>query len=844
MSRRRIAERMAGWLLVLAMVFGVIGTAGCGQAENGGNISADGQQADGNISGEEEAAGGDSEKEKVMGRYLEEENDSLKGELNVESELAQMEDGSLVVISGRSGKWVSKDNGVTWEKEKLVWYEELNASNWVMNVAVAKDGYIAVIYEPNGEMQGSEEETGNEGENAAGEEGSSAGEESNTEGENDNTEGEEDGKAAAGEAGDDGEEGAKMQTMYFGIHPRYRLVAPDGSYTEPEISYKENEYINKFVFSDDGRLFGAALGGKVYEIDRETGSCHEVIELAGWAQYMSAKDGRLLLVDGRNVTIVDLATGETVADPVLDDFMKEQGSLLEYSTAGIHPLLLLPGEEGILYLIFEKGIYRHVIGGNVIEQVADGALNSLGDPSCGMSDGLLLGEDVFLLLFSDGRVMRYTYDPNVSAVPEVQLRAYSLVKNEQLQTVISSYQAQNPDVYIRYETGIDGNSAATREDALKKLNTEIAAGKGPDIFILDDMPMDSYVEKGVLMDLAPYLEDKDENSYFTNIINALQTPEGTYGVPAQFHIALLVGKQDEIEGMTDLEAIAEMAESYRQKKEAGMIFGARGEEEMLNMLLPACAPAWKDEEGKIDKDALTEFYRLANRIWEAEKEGIDDEVKEQYEQWLEDMRASGISEEEIRENQFSVGGRMLDYLVGEQEFAAGVIDSSFDFDLMISCFKIKGRTDSGFVPYSGQKKGVFVPDGIIGISRTTAHQDIAMEVLGKMLDDDGWDGMPVKKEKCMERFRINATEDGSSYGSMGVSSQDGSNYIGIDIYPASEEEIALLMKAAEEGKSPYVKDSVLESAVCEAGVKVLRGEMDASAGAEEVMQKTAIYMSE
>ncbi|HBA70521.1 MAG TPA: hypothetical protein DCZ40_14375 [Lachnospiraceae bacterium] len=841
MGRRRIADRMAGWMLALAVVFGCIGAAGCGQADNGENRKIDGQQEEGEIAGEEEAAGTDSEKEKIMGRYLEEENDSLKGELNVESELAQMEDGSLVVISGRSGKWISKDNGVTWEKEELVWYEELNASNWVMNVAVAKDGYVAVIYEPSGENQGSEDGAGNVEDDAAGEETNEAGEENNGEGEGDNTQEE---KAADREAEDDGEEGVEMQTMYFGMHPRYRLVAPDGSYTELEISYKENEYINNFVFSDDGRLFGSALGGKVYEIDRKTGSCHEVIELAGWAQYMSAKDGRLLLADGRNVTIVDLTTGETVADPVLDDFIKEQGSMLEYSTAGIQPLLLLPGEDGILYLIFEKGIYRHVIGGNVIEQIADGALNSLGDPSCGMSDGLLLEDDVFLLLCSDGRVMRYTYDPNVSAVPQIQLCAYSLVKNEQLQTVISSYQAQNPDVYIRYEIGIDGNSAATREDALKKLNTEIAAGKGPDIFILDDMPMDSYVEKGVLMDLAPYLEDKGEDKYFTNIINALQTPEGTYGAPAQFHIALLVGKKDEIEGMTDLEAIAEMVENYRERKETGMIFGARGEEEMLNKLLPACAPAWKNGEGKIDKDALTEFYQLAERIWKAEKGGIDDEMKEQYEQWLEDMRASGASEEEIRESQFSVGGRMLEYLVGEQEFAAGIIDSSFDFDMMISCFKIKGKTDSSFVPYSGQTEGVFVPDGIIGISRTTAHQDIALEVLGKMLDDDGWNGMPVNKEKCMERFRVNATEDGSSYGSMGVSSQDGSNYIGIDIYPASEEEIALLVNVAEEGKSPYIKDSVLESAVCEAGVKVLRGEMDASAGAEEVMQKTAIYMSE
>ncbi len=53
-----------------------------------------------------------------------------------------------------------------------------------------------------------------------------------------------------------------------------------------------------------------------------------------------------------------------------------------------------------------------------------------------------------------------------------------------------------------------------------------------------------------------------------------------------------------------------------------------------------------------------------------------------------------------------------------------------------------------------------------------------------------------------------------------------------------------MMKIVEAGKTPYVKNSLLENAVCETGEKVLAGEMSASDGAEEVIQKTSIYMSE
>ncbi len=821
MGRKRRMERSAAWLLAFAMVIGI---AGCGQT---GDAPA-GSDPAGYTSAENTGSESGSEGEggKVMGRYLEQMDDSLKEELDVESKLARMDDGSLVIMSKRSGKWVSKDNGATWEKEELAWYTELDASNWLMDIAVAKDGYAAVIYEAREETETVREDYGADG----------ASEAEENDGSEENNDGEETGAAVDG--------GVEMRTMDFGIRPRYGLVAPDGSFREIEIPYKDEEYINRFVFSDEGRLFGSALGGKVYEIDRESGSCSELVELPHWAQYMAARGDKLMMADGQGVTILDLSSGEILEDPVLDDFMKEQGSILEYHTTGINPLLILPGEDGILYLVFEKGIYRHVIGGNLIEQIVDGSLTSLGNPSYGLAEGVLLENDVFLLLFSSGEIARYTYDPNLAAVPEVQLKAYSLVENKQLRTVISAYQVSHPEVYIRYETGMDGNMAMTREDALKKLNTEIAAGKGPDLFILDDMPMESYVEKGVLMDLAPYLEGMEEDQYFMNIIRAFETSDGIYGVPAQFQIALLAGKKEDIEKMGNLEAIAGMMETYREEKTEGMIFGARGEEEMLNRLLPVCAPSWKTEDGKIDGEALAEFYILAKRIWDVENEGLDDEAREDYEKWMEDMRASGITEEEMLGYLRSIGNRLTDYLVGDQEFVAGIISDSFDFDYMVSCFKIKGKTDDGFVPYGGQSEKVFVPDGVLGISQTSAHKEIAAELLMEMLDDDGFGGMPVNREKCRERFRLNATEDGGSYGSMGVSSQDGSNYIGIDIYPASEEEIGLLMKAAEECSTPYVRDSVLESAVCEAGIKVLRGEMDASAGVEEVLEKTEIYMSE
>lgn len=52
------------------------------------------------------------------------------------------------------------------------------------------------------------------------------------------------------------------------------------------------------------------------------------------------------------------------------------------------------------------------------------------------------------------------------------------------------------------------------------------AGNGPDVLILDNMPMDAYVDKGLLMDLKPMLESLEEDSaVFANIVNAFEKME-------------------------------------------------------------------------------------------------------------------------------------------------------------------------------------------------------------------------------------------------------------------------------------------------------------------------------
>ena len=80
-----------------------------------------------------------------MGRYVEKtvlEPDGNDGPVQIQ----ELSDGTLVYFD-TLWKYVSKDNGETWNKEETNWLYELNEDNYFIDSAIAKDGNILMEYE-------------------------------------------------------------------------------------------------------------------------------------------------------------------------------------------------------------------------------------------------------------------------------------------------------------------------------------------------------------------------------------------------------------------------------------------------------------------------------------------------------------------------------------------------------------------------------------------------------------------------------------------------------------------------------------------------------------------------
>lgn len=107
------------------------------------------------------------------------------------------------------------------------------------------------------------------------------------------------------------------------------------------------------------------------------------------------------------------------------------------------------------------------------------------------------------------------------------------------------------------EVGISEEDGKTVSDAIRSLNTEIMAGNGPDIILMDGLLIEDYIEKSVLEDLSDVVKGVKTNGekFFENVLSSYEKGENLYAVPSRFSVPIIIGKEgavtpDEVTGLS------------------------------------------------------------------------------------------------------------------------------------------------------------------------------------------------------------------------------------------------------------------------------------------------------
>lgn len=638
----------------------------------------------------------------------------------------------------------------------------------------------------------------------------------------------------------------------------YFYISPSGEVKELDLNEATDGYIFRCAFSEKGNLLLSSSNG-VQEVNPQDGSVVHSYDEGSMVTIFDTVGTRLISVVDTEIHYYDMETGKPLEEEeILTKEIASNPDNLQMTGMGVNNLLFLEGDvKDSLFYVSHDGIYRYAFGGSVVEQVADGKLNSLNSPDIAFTDMARDKDGSFYLAVSDmsqsdpvGRICKYVYSKDTPAVPDTELTVYSLADDDFLRQAAAAFQKKYPDIYLNLETGMTGEDAVTETDALKALNTEIMAGKGPDILLMDGIAADTYIEKGMLEDLSGILKDAD---ILENIIEPYKDGEGKiYQMPVKFGIPYIQGKKEYVDAISDLTSMADTIESHKEEytKDTIPFSSSYSPYMLLKGLAAVNMSAWVNEDGTLNQEAVQGFLEQADRIYQSAKAPAEEQIAS-FGTTVEEMEEANEVRKLYSEfgavfSQFGVGG--LSLISGSNILGTGGVYSPSDLRSIYSVEQ-QGDSISGKL-WNGQTKDAFIPQKLVGISAKSSEKEAAEKFVSYLFSDEGqrvgsYKGLPVKKSvyEDVSYWMGNAKEGDVTSVTSSYNNQTGES-VDLNIVQPGEIVIREMQELGKTLTTPVKENRMILSAVLDAGASYLKGEISVEEAVEKAASQVNLYLSE
>lgn len=602
---------------------------------------------------------------------------------------------------------------------------------------------------------------------------------------------------------------SKDEAYVFALDPEYNpyiaKVTAEGTLEEVAIAWPEHySYVSAMKVSEDGDIFVGQQNVGVLRFDGETGSL--VTQYDGIVGEFAITGDSLMQIDMQRggIVIFDLETG-------VEREMIVQDSL-DWSSN------LLADQEGNAYMVSKNGISRLAKGGSVWENIIEGEMSAFGMPSMNTRAVTMKNSEEFFALFMNqaegNELIRYTYDETVPARPTTEVSIYMLEENITVRQAAAEYQRQNPEVFINLQIGMKDGAGMTKTDAIRTLNTELLAGKGPDLLILDGLPVQSYIDKGVLMDMSDFADVQiEEGKWLNNIVGAYQEDGEIYALPTRFTLPMMWGNPDIVEHVNTLEELAQWAEAHPEKQ----VLYPMTPQQLIEQFYGGSASAWLDESGQIKQEEFIVFIESIKKLSSPEAE----------------MTANT--------NYTAIEDKSIEYLAyNDTELH---LQSSNGFYNMMYPYSAMLQRDAGsFGLAVSEEIGVFEPHGIIGINAKSDNLEVAQGIVEvamseKVQDVELGGGYPVNKNS----FDKQATADSGTTMAIKMTAP-GSRPI--ELATTDEGTIKKVAEYAQTVEVPVVTDDILMQMIIEETKGYFDGDKSAEEAAAATAQRTKAYLAE
>ena len=531
---------------------------------------------------------------------------------------------------------------------------------------------------------------------------------------------------------------------------------------------------------------------------------------------------------GNEINIYDLTTGRRESTVVIDEERDDSRGTVQgqvnwdgtgvITLAGMGVVDITVGfdAEG-LYIGSPDGIFRR--RENNWEMVVDGSLTSLIMANITLSGLLRSGDGGFYsFLFNAGNMevelVRFAFDPAIPAAPTMTIEIFSLHDNATVRQAIGEFQRRNPDIRVSLRIGTSG-AAATTEDVIRALNTEILAGRGPDLIVMDGLPIGSFIEKGVFRDITGLAERLAGSRGLLENMSGTYAREGlVFGLPSRFSVPVMLGVEEMLVQIDSLSTLAAMVEELQGGdidflRPPDFLWGPTG---VIMTYYNIVADSWMNPNNTINEAALEEFF--ANMLT------IDRVLKEHT------PETGGVMT--FVTAVAGAGGRVaiMDMSVREiayREAKVHLQNLTGVMGLWTISLNIGGLEDMALMSTFGEYK--FFPSGGIGILSTSPHYAIAERFIETLLspivqDNYLMDGFPVNGESLEAMLRERLVWDNEELCDMGF------------------------LRLSHNLTTPVFVDEVIRAAVQNQARPLMEGSVTPQQAAARVVQETWIYLAE
>ncbi len=605
--------------------------------------------------------------------------------------------------------------------------------------------------------------------------------------------------------------------------------------TMPETGDSDNN-VQQAGYDDLGNLLFLDMNGSLLKIDVDAGTYSTPFDTQGIGiNYFGIAGTTCIAVYDNGCYVFHTETGQSMGtESALTELIRRNADLASTSSDSGYPMAFTQdGTDGLVFAS-EQGIFCQKSGGNVIEQLLDSSLTFMGTGNV-VFYGVAMpdAENIFLGLSDKQgtKLLHYRYDRTAAAVPDQELTVYALDESNLLREAVAVFGQTHPDIYVNLQIGMSGEDSVTVEDALSVLNTDIMAKKGPDVLILDGMPLDSYIEKGILSDISDVVDEVEkEDGLFKNIRSASETEGHIYAMPVNFFIPMAAGDADTVKAAASLKTFAARARELGDANPSKPVMPADGTKGLLRELYYADSARWRQEDGSLNEDVLTDYLTAAKTLYDVDQYSADNDRTEIFggDGTVDGTKVSSL--------------KIDDLFMNEAQMTLGTMGGAGSYQLAksaetlskTSCAVLNSGEVSSYVPY--------LLTGVTADGNVDMAKEFVKVLLGKEVGADA-EGIPVNRaafagqvEKTDQAVEIDS--------SIGIGSPDGGEFYGYEFVKLTESDIDVFTGWIESLEKPAMTDRVIQNLVLEQGEKYLLGEQDLTHTVQAIRQKVGLYLAE